>query len=288
MSARRLVATLVPAAALSVALAGCGGGGVSKTAYVTKADTACGAGNGAVGAVKKPTSLPELATAAGTLATTVDDQAAALRKMTPPSGDKAVVTGVIGALADIGDPARALQAAAGKTDDAVTAKATNDLRAKVDAAAAQAQTYGLTACGTGLKAPAGTILDGGRDVLKAAFVARADSLCTAANKKADALAKPTSLATTAKYLTSYVTLEDKLFADIKALVKPPGDEGTVTDMLAAQDLIIAKDKEALAAAQKGDSSSFFSISDEEGTLITAANAKFDAYGLRDCGTLGSF
>ena len=132
---------------LAAALSACGGG-VSKSDYVTKADGACGPGNGALAAVTKPSNLPELATAAGTLATTVDTQAAELRNVDPPGDDKAVVTGLIGVLAEVAVPARALQEAAGKTDDKATAQAANELKAKADAAAVQAKAYGLKTCGT--------------------------------------------------------------------------------------------------------------------------------------------
>jgi hypothetical protein len=287
-SFRRVASTGAAAIALATGLAACGGGGVSKPSFLAKADGACAAGNGALAAVAKPSNQPELANAAGTIASTVDAQAAALRGIHPPQDDKALVAGVLAALAEVPAPARALQDAAGKTDDGATAKAANDLRAKVDAAAVQAKSYGLNGCGAGLQAPVGTILDGGRTVLKAAFVARAESLCTAANRKADALANPTSLASEGRYMAAYVPIEEKLFNDIKALARPPGDESPVSDMLAAQDLVIAKDKEILAAAQKGNSSLFGRLSDEEAPLITAANSKFDAYGLKSCGTLSSF
>jgi hypothetical protein len=284
----RSTVALLPVAALALALTACGGG-VSKSAYVKKADAACAPGNATAAAAAKPSNLPDLATAAGTIATTVDAQAVALRTLSAPGGDKAVVAGVVGALADVGGPARALQtAAAGKTDDRATAQAVTDLKAKADAAAAQAQSYGLNACAKGLQPAVTSVVDGGRTILKAAFVARAESLCTAASKKADALTHPTSLASTAKYLTSYVPIEEKLFADIKALVAPPGDDATVADMLGAQQQVIDKDKASLAAAQKGNTSLFFSLSDEESSLVTAANSKFDGYGLKMCGTLSSF
>ncbi|HTJ74174.1 MAG TPA: hypothetical protein VL337_02315 [Acidimicrobiales bacterium] len=284
---KRLTATGAAAVALAAALTACGGG-VSKPSFVAKADGACAAGNGALAGVTKPTNQPELATAAGTIASTVDAQAAALGAIKAPKADKALVAGVVAALAAVPGPARALQEAAGKTDDAATGQAASDLRGKVDAAAVQAKAYGLNGCGAGLQAPIGTILDGGRTVLKAAFVAKAESLCTTANRKADALASPTSLATEAKYMAAYVPIEEKLFNDIKALPKPPGDESPVSDMLAAQDQVIAKDKEILAAAQKGNNSLFGRLNDEEAPLITAANSKFDAYGLRACGTLSDF
>lgn len=284
---RRSGSMLLGAVALAAGLAACGSG-VSMSDFVTRADGACGPGNGTVATLAKPSNLPELATAAGTVAATVDGQADALRKLEAPGDEKTVVGGVIGALAEVSGPARALQEAAGKTDDKVTAQAANDLKAKVDAAAVQAKAYGLNACGTGLQAPVATVFEGGRTVLKAAFVARAESLCTAASKKAGALAQPTSLASLSRFLTSYLVIEEKLFVDIKALAVAPGEESAVADMLAAQDKVIAKDKELQAAAQARNEASFDRLDEEETALVTAANAKFDAYGLRNCGTLSAF
>jgi hypothetical protein len=284
---RRSVSSVLGVLALATGLAACGGG-VSKSEFVTKADGACASGNGTAGAIAKPTSLPELATAAGTVASTVDGQADALRKLDAPGDDKAMVAGVIGSLAEVSAPARALQDAAGKPDDKATAQAANDLKAKVDAAAVQAKAYGLNTCASGLQAPVTTVFEGARTVMKAAFVARADSLCAAGNKKAEALKSPTSLATAATYLTSYLVIEEKLFADIKALPVAPGEESAVADMLTAQDLVIAKDREMQAAAKAKNEAAFDRLDQEETALVTAANAKFDAYGVRNCGTLSSF
>ncbi len=281
---RRLLAAL----AMAAGLAACGGGGVSKAEFLAKADGACTAGNGLLAIAAKPSNLPELSVAAATVATSVDSQAEALRKLKAPGDDKAVVTGVIDALAGVGGQARILQEAAGKTDDAATARAANELRGKADDAANKAKAYGLASCGQGLQAPVATVLEGGRTILKAAFVARAESLCTAANRRADALANPTSLAGVARYLTAYLPIAEKLFADIKALAVPPGDDSAVAEMLTAQDQALAKEKEAHAAAQRGNAAQFDRLEGEVITLITAANAKFDAYGLRACGTLSSF
>ena len=286
MRARRIWPGVV--VAVAAALTACGDGGVSKAEYVARADGACGPGNSTAAAVAKPTNLPELAAAAGTVASTVDGQVEALRKLEAPGDDKAQVDGVIAALADAGAPAKALQEAAGRTDDAATAKAANDLKAKTDVAAVQAGSYGLTACGKGLQGPVETVFDGARTVLRAAFVAKADGLCSAANRRVAALPDSTSLATEARFLASYLPIEEKLFADIKALPVPPGDEGTVADMLAAQDQVIAKDKELAAAAQARNQRLFDRLNEEERPLITAANAKFDSYGLKNCGTLSAF
>ena len=281
---RALAASL----ALAATLVACGGGGVSKSDFVAKADAACTTGNGMLAIAAKPSSLPELATAAGTVVASVDSQTAALRKLEAPGDEEAAVAGVIGALAEVGAQAKVLQEAAGKTDDAATARAANDLRGKTDSAATQAKAYGLAVCGQGLQAPVATVIEGGRTILKAAFVARAENLCTAANRKADALSSPSSLAGVARYLAAYLPIEEKLFADIRALTVPPGDDTTVADMLAAQDKVIAKDKELQAAAQRGNAALFDRLDAEETELVTAANAKFDAYGLRACGTLSSF
>ena len=269
-------------------LGACAGGGVSKSDFVAKADSACGTGNGMLAIAAKPSSLPELATAAGTVAASIDGQTGALRKLEAPGDDAVLVDGVIAALVEVGAQARTLQEAAGKTDDGTTARAANDLRGKTDNAAARAQAYGLSVCGQGLQAPIANLIEGGRTVLKAAFVARAENLCTAANRKADALGTPSSLTSVARYLAAYLPIAEKLFADIKALAVPPGDDSAVAEMLAAQDQAIAKEKEAQAAAQRGNAAQFGRLEGEVIELVTAANAKFDGYGLRACGTLSSF
>ncbi len=285
---RRPVALVGTALALTATLAACGGGGVKKADFVAKADQACGPGNAAVGSLAKPSNLPDLSTAAGTLATTVDGQVAELRKLEAPKDDKVLVDGMIAAIADVGGAAKTLQETAAKTDDGATARAATDLKAKSDTAAAQTEAYGLSACGRGLRAPVTTLFEGGHSVVKAAFIARADALCTAATKKVAALPDPTSLATMVRFLTAYLPIEEKLFADIRALVVPPGDDATVADMLAAQDKVIARDKELLVAAQQRNERLFDRLYEEGAALTTAANAKFDAYGLRNCGTLSAF
>ena len=276
------------AVAVAAALGACGGGGVSKAEFVEKADKACGPGNVTVSGLAKPSNLPDLANAAGTLATTIDAQVVELRKLDAPSKDKPTVSAIVNGMGDSATAARTLQESAGKTDDAATARAITDLKAKVDGAAGQAAGYGLTVCARGLQAPTGTVFEGGKGVIKAAFIAKSDALCTAANRRVAALAEPTSLTTAARYLSQYLPIEEKLFADIKALVVPPGDEATVAEMLAAQDLVIAKDKELQTAAQARNQREFDRLDEQEASLVTSANAKFDAYGLKNCGTLSAF
>ena len=287
MPAPRRLATVVSAAALATALTACGGG-VGKDDFVAKADAACTASAGAAAGLAKPSNLPELSTAAATLAAAADAQAAGLRGVKASGDDTAAIARVSAAVAEVVAPARALQDTATKADDAATGRAANELMAKVDAAATQAQAYGLVRCAKDLRPPATTVFEGARSVLKAAFVARADSLCLAANRKVDALAEPKSLTAVGRYLAAYLPIETKLFADIKALAVPPGDEAAVADMLAAQEKVIEKDKEAQAAAQRNNRPLFDRLNEEDITLVTAANAKFDAYDLPNCGTLSAF
>jgi len=284
----RTFPSIVAVLALAAGAAACGGGGPSKADFTAKAGAACAPGNATLGEVAKPSSLPELGTAAGTVASTADAQAAALGKLKAPSADKAAVAGIVRAIADAGPAARAVQDVAGKTDDAARARAATDLKAKGDAAAQQATSYGLTGCAVAVQGAANNIFEGTRSILKAAFVARADSLCAEGNRKVDALNSGKSLSAYSRFLATYLPIEEKLFNDIRALAPPPGDETTIADMLAAQDKVTAKDKEIQAAAAKGSASQVDRLEDEESTLVTAANSKFDAYGLRNCGSLGNF
>ena len=52
--------------------------------------------------------------------------------------------------------------------------------------------------------------------------------------------------------------------------------------------MIASDKEILAAAQARNEAAVSRLEGSQGSLVVAANAKFDAYGLRNCGTLSAF
>ena len=271
----------------ATALVACGGG-VSRADFLAKADGACAPSTSELAAVAKPSSLPELATAAATMAAAADGQAAALRAVKAPGSDKDAVTGIATAIGGVAAPARALQESAEKKDDAATAKAANEVMAKAKVATAQSEAYGFTQCGKGMQAPVGTVFEGATAVLKAGFVARAESLCQAAGRKVDALASPTSLATYARYMTAYLPIETRLFVDIKTMPAPPGDEGTIAEMIGAQDKVIDSDKQIQAAAQAKDESLLERVEEENAVLVTQANAKFDAYGIRSCGTGGAF
>ena len=279
---------LLPSIALAAALTACGGGGPSKAAFVTKADGACAAGNAAIAGVTKPANAPQIGAAAGTATSTIDGQVSALRALKPRGSDKQQFGGVVTAIADVSGPAKALQDAAGKNDDAAMGKAAVDLRSKVDTAATQGQAFGLTQCGVGLKPAVGNLFDGAKSVVKDDFVTKGQALCRAANTKFDAIAAPgSSLASLAKFFDAAMAISNKLAADLKALPTPPGDEATVNEFIAAFDALNAKAKDMTAAAKANNAKLVAALSDELDVANTALNAKFDAYGLKVCGTTGS-
>jgi hypothetical protein len=279
---------LLPTVALAAALTACGGGGPSKASFLTKADGACATGNAAIAGVTKPGNPTQIGAGAGTAASTIDGQVTALRALKPGSADKQQFAGVVSAIADVSGPAKALQDAAGKNDDAAIGKAAVDLQSKVDTAATQGQAFGLTQCGVGLKPAVGNLFDGSKSVVKADYVTKAEALCRAANKKFDAIAAPgASLASLGKYFDAILVVSNKLEADLKALPAPPGDEAAVNEFVAAFDALLAKAKDMSAAAKANNPKLVAALSDEVDVANTAANAKLDAYGLKVCGTTGS-
>lgn len=281
---------VIPVLALGVLLAACGGGGVEKADFTAKADAACSPGNSTIAAVAKPSNAAQVATAAGTAATTLDAQVVALRALEKPGGDDKVrIDGVIGALAEVGAPVKALQEAAAKTDDAAMAKATVELQSKVDGAASQAQAYGLAQCGTGLKPAVAPLFEGTRSVVKTSYIAKGEALCRESARKSDALPQPgSSLPALGRYIDRYLPIFEKFLADFKALPAPPGDEAPVGEILTALDAGLPTMKEISAAAKANNPRLVGALFEELGVAGTAVDAKLDAYGLKACGSLGGF
>jgi hypothetical protein len=285
---RTRISLIIPAVALAAALTACGDSGPSKSAFTTKADGSCAAGNTAISSAAKPSNAPQVATSAGTAVTTIDGQVAALRAMKMPGGkDKTQIEGILGSMAEVSAPTKALQDAAGKNDEPAMAKAATEMQAKVDAAATSASAYGLTQCGTGLKPAVANLFEGTKSVVKSSYVTKSESLCRDAYKKSDAIAAPgASLTSLGRYLDALLVVSTKLAADLKAITAPPGDEGTVGEFVAAFDTMNAKLKEMSAAAKANNPKLFSGLSDEGNVANTALNAKLDAYGLKTCGSAG--
>ena len=279
---------LIPAVALAAALTACGDDGPSKSEFTAAADGSCSAGNATISGTAKPSNAPQVGTAAQTVFTTTDGQVNALRAMKMPGGDdKKQIEGVIFAIGEVSGPARALQDAAGRNDDAAMAKAAGEVQAKVDAAATSAGAFGLTQCGVALKPAMANVLQGTKSVVKGNYVTKAETLCRDALRKVDAIAQPgNSLPSVARYLDTFLVISNKLVTDLRALPAPPGDEGTVGEIFTAFDNLNAKFKEGSAAAKASNARLMVALSEEIDVASTALNAKFDAYGLKTCGTSG--
>lgn len=280
---------LIPVVALATALTACGDDGPSKTEFTAQADGSCTAGNTTISTTAKPTNAPQVATAAGTATSTIDAQVGALRAMKTPGGqDKNLAVGVINAIAEVVGPTKALQEAAGKNDDAAMARAALDMQAKADAASSSAQAFGMSQCGIQLKFGLGNLFDGVKQVVKANYVSKAETLCRESIRRSEAVAPPgNTLASTSRYLDAQLAISDKLAADLKAITAPPGDEATVADFVSAIENLNAKGKEVSNAAKSNNPRLVLALVDEVDVAGTALNAKLDAYGLKTCGTVGS-
>ena len=287
---RTRLTVLLPSVALAAALAACGGGGVTKTEFNTKADGACSAGNTAISAVAKPSNAPQVATAAGTATSTIDGQVGSLRALDLPGGDdKRTVDGIIAAIGEVSAPAKALQDAAGKNDEAAMAKAAVEMQAKADAAAGQAQAYGLAQCGTGLKPALANLFEGTKSTLKSTYNSKGEALCRESLRKASALPQPgTSVTAFGRFVDRYLPIYTQLIDGFKALVPPPGDEAAVGAIVADFEAGLPKLREIGAAAKANNTRLFIALFEELELTITQMDAKLDAYGLKACGSVGGF
>jgi len=279
---------LIPVAALAATLTGCGDSGPSKAEFIAKADAACASGNNAISTTAKPTNAPQVATASGTSADTIDGQVRALQALKLPGGkDKATMQSLITSIGDVRAPVRALADAGAKADDPAMAKAALDMQAKAEAAANWGGLAGMAQCGTQLKFGLGNQFDGVKNVVKASFVVKAEGLCRDAYRKIDALAAPGNTAASfSRFIDSLGAISTKLLTDIRAITVPPGDEATVGEFATAMENLTNKFKGISAAAKANNPRLASGLFDELDVANTALNAKLDAYGLTTCGSNG--
>ncbi len=279
---------LIPAVALVATLTACGGDGPSADSYRAEADGFCSAGNIAISSAAKPTNAPQVATSAGAVVTTIDAQTAMLwAKKTPGGDDKAQIDGIVTAIAEVSAPAKALQDAAAKNDDAAMAKAGVEMQSKADAAATSAQAYGFTQCGAALKPAVANLYEGAKSVMKSSYVTKSEAMCRDAGDRTEAVSPPgKTLASTSRYLDAVLAISVKFAGDLKSIPVPPGDEATVSELMAAMDTLNAKGQEVSVAAKSNNPQLVLALFEEVEVATTALNAKLDAYGLETCGTGG--
>ena len=264
------------------------GGAPSRAEFVAKADDVCRPANGPIAAIVKPTSYPELATAAGTLNTTIDSQLGQLRALKQPGGSaKADVAGVFRSLEGTSAAASRLKEAAGRQDDGATIAATKDMSTAATEARTMATTTGFAACSVGAQTGIDAVFGGTQSVIKAGFIAQADVLCRRAADDIFDIDLEIDFEDEAAFIDFIAhgnEVFDKLLTDIKALPVPPGDETTLAELFTAQEKAQAKNREFEDAAADEDFDRMDALDREITTLITAADAKWDAYGLGSCGS----
>ncbi len=269
-----------------VFLATTGVGLPSKTKFITKADAVCGPTNQSVAGLAKPTSYPELATAAGAVVTATDAQVKGLRGVKLPGGAAHDPAGaVVEALAATNRAAHSLLDAAGRKDDAATAAATQRMSTQFGDAGTKAKAFGFKSCAAGMQAEMDSLTGGSKGLVKTSFVAKSDNLCREAARKVTALALPKNDGRDiARFFNQAIPVVSKLLTDLKVLTVPPGDEAAVAEMMGAQEKVIANAVEMRDAASAGDQSRFLAASKQYSVLVTAADSKLDAYGLGVCGS----
>ena len=276
---------LVVAGGVGYVVAG-GGGAPSRATFIAQADAVCRPAD-ALLAVTRPTSYPELATAAGTFATAAEGELSQLRQISRPggsAGNQALT--VVNDLGATAAAARGLHEAAVKKDDAATVAAANTLSTASATAAGTAGVYGMTACGSGLQPTVQTLTLGTQSVIKAGFTAKADALCRAAADELFGIGEPDfdDADQLVGYLEAALVVQVRIGDELRALPVPPGDEAAVTEMLAAYDKVTAKARALTNAVADLDESGFIIANREITTLGTTADAKLDGYGLAVCGS----
>jgi hypothetical protein len=263
------------------------GGGALKATYVREADAVCASKNPQVVTIVKPATHTELATAAGAVAASLDGQLSRLHGMRLPAGsDGGLAKGIVAGMEATSHSGKVLRDAAASNNDALVVTATTAFAGEFNATTVQAKAFGFSACAVGLQAGVDNVFGGAHDVVKTAYVTKANALCTSYGPEINALSDPTfkNLADALSFLDRSAALVKKMASDIGALPVPPGDEQTVKDMLAAMSAFQAKVLDERAAAARGDRATVLADADQLGPLGGAVDDATTAYGLGVCGS----
>jgi len=263
-------------------------GAPSKVEFIAMADAICGQSNQALRAIPTASAYPDLVKATTTMLTTTEGQLGRLRSLPLPGGaDRGPAKAVLSAMSATNLAGHSLHVAAMATDDARTAAATRSMTFSAKDATARAAEYGFTACGTGMQPGVDSVAGGGKGIVKAAFVTKASALCKAAGDAVEAVPGPKGDPSDLRqYIDKTMGLMDTMTANLRALPAPPGDEAELAEIFAAVDKTNAKGREMTGPATAGDLKRLDAVRAEINTLGDAAVAKFDTYGVPQCGSAG--
>ena len=280
----RLLRATVAAAFVAALFAACGGG-TTKKQFLAKADPICKQGNDIVSVLTTPSDYPQIGDFATKVADTTANTLQRLRKLSMPGGQDGTAAKAWMAALDAGvQSARAVAATVPKTDYASTESTSTDMQGKFRTADDQARAYGSLECGKAQAVAATNLSQTAPATGKKHYIARVDPLCKANNDAQKQLEDPQSMAELKALVDKQLPQDEKLINDMKAVPQPYIDKGTLDAMFAALDQVLATEKQLQQAVNAGNERQVGQLGDQLVTQGSAAGAKGDAYGFKDCGS----
>jgi hypothetical protein len=177
-----------------------------------------------------------------------------------------------------------LASPAGQQDLVATESAISSAKAAFQKVDDVARTQGHT-CGRAAASFTRDLEATSREILKNAYIAKADARCAATNEEYRALPQiPESLRGLANFMDAVVAIDLRLGTDLKTIVPAPADKAEVDKLMADFDRLQAKQVELRNAARAGQAERVVLTADQVDILAGSVYAGFDRFGFLDCGT----
>lgn len=259
--------------------------GPSLADYVARADQVCASSNAEVSRVGDLGTYPDLASASGAMASGADGQLAGLRSLDRPSGSAGdEVSLVLAAFEATSLASVRLAEAAGAGDDAATADAANQFGGAYNQARERAAGLGMQFCVVGLQDGVDAVFAGAGTVVRAGYVARAESICQATARDMASQEQGADFDSLVRLLRGSQAIIEDASAQLAALPVPPGDETQVGEMIEALEITNAKSAEHVEAIAAAEFARADALLLEVTRMNTTTNALLDDYGLEACGS----
>jgi hypothetical protein len=279
-------AVLIALGFAAAALGACSSGPSVKS-YLAKADPLCKQGNDLVAVIAIPADLNGFVDFGNKLADTTTKTVTTLDALKMPSGKKgdgakAFIAGLKKGAAD----SKTLGAKAGAADFPGVETMAAAVQADFKDADTKARTYGSVQCGQQQADVAARGAQAAPAAAKKAFIGKLDAICADVNAKLKIIPDPSTLAEVHTYVDKTIGLVVPALAQMKAIAPPSLDKPTLDAYFAENDkeMDLARQASAAAAANQGSKTDdLLNQIDQSGTT---ANAKADAYGMKDCGSQG--
>ena len=120
---------------------------------------------------------------------------------------------------------------------------------------------------------------------KGEFVQQANAICAGMDAAIKARPQPKAKVgkEAADFFAASANESEAGLAKLRALPAPPGDEAVIADMFAGVDALIPLIRQAAAASRSGNVAAVDAKFAEVAAASKPVNAKFNAYGLVECG-----